>query len=222
MLDPNFLNGIFVLLASLGLSLSAGVRAYLPVLALGIASHLDSIGGFKVTLQPSFSWIGDPIFLGVLVLLTIYEISADKIPVVDHLNDTVHTIIRPLSGALIFTCTSNPLTNSGAVGMIAAAVIGGTIAGTTHVAKAGVVRPASTVATAGLANPIISIVEDILVVFTTVISLLFPVLGAIIFVVLAFLVMRGLITLGKRRQARRSPLRLPLARMPPTTYSGYR
>ena len=212
-------SGIFVLLASLGLSLSAGVRAYLPVLALGIASHLPSVGGFKVTLLPSFSWIGEPLFLGVLVVLTIYEISADKIPVVDHLNDTVHTIIRPLSGALIFTCTSNPLTNSGTAGMLAAAVIGGTIAGTTHVAKAGVVRPASTVATAGLANPLISIAEDILVVFTTVISLLIPVLGALIFVVLAVLVVRGLMTLGKRRQARRVAAATV---MPPTTYSGYR
>jgi hypothetical protein len=213
-------SGIFVLLASLGLSLSAGVRAYLPVLALGIASHLPSIGGFKVTLLPSFTWIGEPLFLGLLVLLTIYEISADKIPVVDHLNDTVHTIIRPLSGALIFTCTNNPLTDNGTVGMIAAAIIGGTIAGTTHVAKAGVVRPASTVTTAGLANPIISIAEDILVVFTTVISLLIPVLGALIFVVLAVLVVRGLVTLGKRRQARRAAAAATV--MPPTTYSGYR
>ncbi|MBA3826581.1 MAG: DUF4126 domain-containing protein [Ktedonobacterales bacterium] len=215
-------SGFFVLLASLGLSLSAGVRAYLPVLALGIASHLPSVGGFKVTLLPSFSWIGEPLFLGLLVLLTVYEISADKIPVVDHLNDTVHTIIRPLSGALIFTCTSNPLTNSGAAGMVAAAVIGGTIAGTTHVAKAGVVRPASTLTTAGLANPLISIAEDILVVFTTVISLLVPVLGALIFVVLAVLVVRGLVTLGKRRQARRAAAATAATALPPTTYSGYR
>ena len=204
MLDPNFLNGVFVLLASLGLSLSAGVRAYLPVLALGIASHLPSIGTIKVQLLPAFSWIGDPLFLGLLVLLTIYEISADKIPVVDHLNDTVHTIIRPLSGALIFTCTNNPLTTHGAVGTIAAAIIGGTIAGTTHVAKAAVVRPASTVTTAGLANPFISLAEDVFVIFTTVISLLVPVLGAIIFVVFAFVVIRGLMTLNKRRQARRA------------------
>jgi hypothetical protein len=215
-------NGLFVLLASLGLSLSAGVRAYLPVLALGIASHLPSVGGFKVTLLPSFSWIGSPLFIGLLALLTLYEISADKIPVVDHLNDTVHTIIRPLSGALIFTCTNNPLTDSGAVGMIAAAVIGGTIAGTTHVAKAGVVRPASTVTTAGLANPIISIGEDILVVFTTVISLLAPVLGALIFVILLTLVIRGLLTLNRRRQARRAATATTVNPPLPTPNTGYR
>jgi hypothetical protein len=214
-------NGLFTLLASLGLSLSAGVRAYLPVLALGIASHLPKIGEFKVNLLPAFDWIGNPLFLGLLVLLTIYEISADKIPVVDHLNDTVHTIIRPLSGALIFTCTNNPLTDTGTVGMIIAAIIGGTIAGTTHVAKAAVVRPASTVTTAGLANPIISLGEDILVVFTTVISLLIPVLGALIFVVLLTLVIRGLVTLGQRRQAKRAAA-ATAAPTYPTTNTGYR
>jgi hypothetical protein len=214
-------NGLFTLLASLGLSLSAGVRAYLPVLALGIASHLPKIGEFKVTLLPAFDWIGNPLFLGLLVVLTIYEISADKIPVVDHLNDTVHTIIRPLSGALIFTCTNNPLTDTGTTGMIIAAIIGGTIAGTTHVAKAAVVRPASTVTTAGLANPIISLGEDILVVFTTVISLLIPVLGALIFVVLLALVIRGLMTLNKRRQAKRLAAATATPNYP-TTNTGYR
>ena len=79
---------------------------------------------------------------------------------------------------------------------------------------------ASTLTTAGLANPLISIAEDILVVFTTVISLLLPVLGALIFVVLAVLVVRGLLTLGKRRQARR--VAAAATAMPPTTYSGYR
>ncbi len=195
-----FSSGLLVLLASLGLSLSAGVRAYLPVLALGIASHLPSIGGFKVTLLPQFSWIGDPLFIGLLVLLTIYEISADKIPVVDHLNDTVHTIIRPLSGALIFTCTNNPLTDHGTAGMIIAAVIGGSLAATTHAAKAGVVRPASTVTTLGLANPVVSLVEDIVVIALSVISLLAPIVGALICLVLLFFVVRGISKLIERRR----------------------
>jgi hypothetical protein len=195
-----FSSGLLVLLASLGLSLSAGVRAYLPVLALGIASHLPSIGGFKVILLPQFSWIGDPLFIGLLVLLTIYEISADKIPVVDHLNDTVHTIIRPLSGALIFTCTNNPLTDHGTAGMIIAAVIGGSLAATTHAAKAGVVRPASTVTTLGLANPVVSLVEDIVVIALSVISLLAPIVGALICLVLLFFVVRGISKLIERRR----------------------
>lgn len=200
-------NGILVVLASLGLSLSAGVRAYLPVLAVGLAADIShatgGFAGYQVNLLPQFSWVGDPLFLGLLVLLTIYEISADKIPVVDHLNDTVHTVIRPLSGALIFISTNNALTAHGAVGMAAAAIIGGSLAATTHAAKAGVVRPASTVTTFGLANPIISLGEDILVIATTLISLLVPVLGAILFVILGFFVVRGINTLIKNRRAKR-------------------
>ncbi len=203
MLDQNTINGIFVLFASLGLSLSAGVRAYLPLLAIGIASHVGNVNGFQITLRPEFSWIGDPLFIGVLVLLTVYEISADKIPVVDHLNDIVHTFIRPLSGALIFTATNNPLTDHGMTGAIVAALIGGGIAGATHIAKAGVVRPASTLTTAGLANPLISLAEDVLAIGTTVLSILVPVVGAIIFVVLAGGVIFGLTVLVRRRRAKR-------------------
>ncbi len=193
---------IFTLLASLGLSLSAGVRAYLPILALGIASHLPALVGFQIQLRPEFAWVGNPFFLGLIGLLTIYEISADKIPVVDHLNDAVHTIIRPISGALLFTATANPLATSGSTGAIIAAIIGAGLAGTTHFAKAGVIRPASTVATAGLANPVVSLIEDVFVIFTTILALVVPVLGIIFIALMVFLVVRGLARLAQRRQQR--------------------
>lgn len=196
------LDQIFVLLASLGLSLSAGVRAYLPVLAVAIASHLDKVGGFQITLRPEFIWVGDPLFIGLLVILTIYEISADKIPVIDHLNDTVHTVIRPLSGALIFVSTNNLLTDHGTALVIVAGLLGASIAGTTHVAKAAVVRPATTVTTMGLANPIVSLAEDALVIFTTLLSLFAPILGALLFVILAFVAIRAIMGLRSRRRAK--------------------
>ena len=199
-----FSSGVLLILASLGLSLSAGVRAYLPVLALGIAADIGNVGGFAIHLQPAFAWVGNPLFLGLMVLLTIYEISADKIPVVDHLNDTVHTLIRPLSGALIFVSTNNLLTDHGAVGMIAAAVLGGGLAATTHTAKAVVVRPASTVATLGLANPVISLGEDVLVIVTTILSLLAPVIGIILIALVVFFIARRLRTMAKNRRAKQA------------------
>lgn len=196
------LDQIFILLASLGLSLSAGVRAYLPVLAVAIASHLGEIGGFKLTLRPEFAWVGDPLFIGLLVILTIYEISADKIPVIDHLNDTVHTVIRPLSGALIFISTANPLTEHGTALVIVAGLLGASIAGTTHVAKAAVVRPATTVTTMGLANPFVSLAEDAMVIGTVLVSLLAPIIGGILFVILAVVAIRAIIALRARRRAK--------------------
>ena len=193
---------IFTLMASFGLSLSAGVRAYLPLLALGIASDVGPIGSFHIKLRSDFAWIGNPLFLALLAILTVYEISADKIPVVDHINDIVHTVIRPLSGALIFTATSNPLSNSGMTGAIIAALIGGGIAGTAHVTKAAVVRPATTVTTAGLGNPFVSLLEDVLVVITTALALIFPLIGFILIVFVLFFIIRAIVMLNRRRQQR--------------------
>lgn len=206
----NLFNGIVLILASLGLSLSAGVRAYLPVLAVGLASDIGNIGGIQVHLLPEFSWVGNPLFLVLMGFLTLYEISADKIPLIDHLNDTVHTVIRPLSGALIFTCTNNALTDHGQIGMIIAALIGGSLAATTHAAKAGVIRPASTVTTFGLANPLVSLAEDILVVFTVILTFVAPILAAILFFVLLFFVGKGLATLLKRRRAKKAQEQLAM------------
>lgn len=185
------LDQIFTLLASLGLSFSAGVRAYLPILILGIASDvgpvdLGPLGKFQMHLRSGFDWIGNPFFLVLIGLLTIYEFSADKIPVIDHLNDVVHTIIRPLAGALIVTATTNSLSDSGSIGAWTAAIIGAGLAGTSHTVKAAVVRPTSTATTAGLANPLISLVEDVMVLFTSLLAVLLPFL-AILVPVLLFL-----------------------------------
>jgi hypothetical protein len=209
----NLFNGIVLILASLGLSLSAGVRAYLPVMAVGIASDVGNIGGIQIHLLPQFSWVGNPLFLVLMGFLTLYEISADKIPLIDHLNDTIHTVIRPLSGALIFTCTSNALTNTGQIGMIIAAIIGGSLAATTHAAKAGVIRPATTVTTFGLGNPLVSLAEDALVIFTVILTFAVPVLAAILFLVLLFFVGKGLATLIKRRRAKKAQERLAVGAM---------
>jgi hypothetical protein len=200
----NLFNGVVLILASLGLSLSAGVRAYLPVMAVGIASDVGSIGNIQVHLLPQFSWVGNPLFLVLMGFLTLYEISADKIPLIDHLNDTIHTVIRPLSGALIFTCTNNALTDHGQIGMVIAALIGGGLAATTHAAKAGVIRPATTVTTFGLGNPLVSLAEDVLVIFTVILTFVAPILAAILFLVLLFYVIRGLATVLKRRRAKKA------------------
>jgi len=197
-------DAIFTLLASFGLSISAGVRAYLPLLALGIASDVGPIGGFQIHLTKTFAWLGSWEAIGLFALLTVYEISADKIPVIDHINDIVHTAIRPLSGAVLFTATQNPLTtNYGTAGIVIAAIAGAAIAGTTHAAKAGT-RAASTATTAGIANPFISLLEDVLAIGTVVLSIVAPVIAAILIVILALLVVRGITLLFRRRRQRRN------------------
>ena len=211
MLDAN---SIFTLLASFGLSLSAGGRAYLPLLALGIASDIPPIGTFHIRLLPEFNWLGNGFVIAIFGLLTLYEISADKIPVVDHINDIIHTAIRPLSGAVLFIATDNPLTHAAGLtsggsglsltpGLVIAGILGAGIAGTTHIAKSGT-RAASTVTTAGLGNPVLSIIEDVLAIVTVLFALIAPVIGAIFFALLVFLVVRGIALFLRRRRQRQA------------------
>jgi hypothetical protein len=209
-MPPISWDSVFGLMAALGLSLSAGVRAYLPFVALGIASHIDML---HLNLLPQFEWIGHPLAITIFILLTIYEIGADKIPVIDHLNDLVHTIIRPLSGAILFVATDNALSDIGTTGMVIAGLIGAGLAGTTHAVKAGVVRPASTATTAGLANPIVSLVEDILSFFLVILSVLLPILAVAIFVIGGFVVIRTIRNRSQRKEEER--LRKVMAASPP-------
>lgn len=207
-------NSIFALLASFGLSLSAGVRAYLPFLALGVVSQLEDnkVVDLHIKLLPGFQWISHPLVIAVFALLTLYEISADKIPVVDHINDVVHTAIRPLSGAILFVATSNTLTDNGTVGIIVAALLGAGLAGSTHAVKSAVVRPASTATTAGLANPIVSLFEDVLAVVGVLLSVLAPVVAIIVFLILGtimYFTIRAIARAISNRRNRRASLVTP-------------
>jgi hypothetical protein len=204
----NSFDPILTLLAACGLSLSAGVRAYLPLVAIGIASDVGPIDAgpihYHLVLRNGFEWLGNPVVIGLFVLLAIYEFSADKIPVIDHLNDVVHTVIRPLSGALIFTATGNSLSDVSTFGPILAAIAGAGLAGTTHAAKAAVVRPASTVTTAGMANPLVSLVEDVLTFLLVLVSIILPILAGAIVVVTLVLAIIGISALLRRRRAKRA------------------
>src|SRR5215813_5905938 len=132
--DPFGLDAITYLLAALGLSSTAGLRAYLPLLALGIASDVKGANGAPlIPLQQNFQFLGSPLAIGILLLLVLVEIGADKIPVLDHVNDAVHTLIRPASGALIMAGSQNSLSDASAV---IAAIVGAGVALATHGVKA--------------------------------------------------------------------------------------
>src|SRR5689334_12751453 len=89
-LNPADPLAIGLLLAALGLSSAAGLRAYLPLLAVGLAGAGDSP---LVPLQPGFTDLSSPPVLLILAMLVIVEFTIDKVPVVDHLSDLIHTVI---------------------------------------------------------------------------------------------------------------------------------
>ncbi|MCA9729231.1 MAG: DUF4126 domain-containing protein, partial [Candidatus Eisenbacteria bacterium] len=83
------------ILAGIALAAAAGLRAFLPLLLVNIGARLG-----WVHLNPEMSFLASDIALVALLVATILEISADKIPIVDHLLDVSATVLRPAAGIL--------------------------------------------------------------------------------------------------------------------------
>jgi hypothetical protein len=206
--NPDLVSSIGLLVTALGLSSASGLRAYLPLLAVSIGANIPTTGGnHLINLQPPFDVLSSPWFIALVAVLSVVEFIVDKIPLIDHISDAIHTIIRPAAGALIMVGTSNPLSNSSP---IAAAVVGGALALTVHGAKAAT-RPVATATTFGLGNPILSIVEDVISIVLILLSVLAPFIALLFFVLLLAAIARPLIR-GIRRVLRgpRSPSRPPV------------
>lgn len=169
-------------IAAVVLSSSSGLRAYLPLFALGIGV-LSGV----VPLEHGYGIITNPLVLGALGILSVLEIVADKVPGLDHISDVVHTAVRPIMGAVIFGTTDNLVSaNGGMVGAIAAPIIGGLLAGGVHGVKA-LSRPVVTATTVGIGNPIVSVIEDIATVALTILGIIFPIVALILLIVVVLL-----------------------------------
>src|SRR2546430_5369850 len=97
---------VFEVLTGMGLSASAGLNAWIPLLSVGLLSRYTHL----IALPPSWHWLSNGWTLAILAVLLLIEMVADKIPVVDHLNDVVHTVIRPTAGGLAFGAASQSQT----------------------------------------------------------------------------------------------------------------
>ncbi len=80
-----------------GLAFASGINAYLPMLSFAIAVRFLHL--YKV--NPNFAFITSNWCIAALVLLSIVDFVADKLPVIDHMWDAIHTVVRPIAGALI-------------------------------------------------------------------------------------------------------------------------
>src|SRR5918996_4028505 len=114
---------------TLGFSLAAGVNLYATVAILGLASRYQ-----WVQLPEQFRVFDNPWIIGAAGVLYVIEFVADKVPWVDSIWDSVHTIIRPVGGAVIAVATlgDQPPAMQGAI-----ALLGGVVAAGSHVTKAG-------------------------------------------------------------------------------------
>jgi hypothetical protein len=183
-------------IAGFGLAAPAGLNAWLPLFIVGLAGKLNFI-----KLTPPFDILSNVWVLGILLVLLTIEVFADKIPAVDSINDIIHTFIRPVAGGILFAAQSGMVHG---MDPTVSFVLGALSAGSVHVVKAGS-RPLITATTAGLVNPLVSFVEDIIAAVATVLALIAPVVAAIIMgtilLVAARVVWRWRARRKKRKQA---------------------
>ena len=193
------------LMTGFGLASAAGLNAYIPLLSMALLGRYTNL----VHLPPGWSWLSNGWVIGIVAVLLIVEIVADKIPALDSINDTVQTFIRPTSGGIVFGSGTAAQTAAVAdpgefarTGAWIPVVIGVVTALVVHLTKSAV-RPVANVATAGVAAPVLSTVEDFTSAGLTFVAILLP---ALVIVVLIALVWAAVWLLRKRRP-RQSALR---------------
>jgi hypothetical protein len=153
------------LATAFGLSTAAGLNAYIPLLVVALLARLTPL----ITLSEPYDALSNWWVIGTLTVLLIVEILVDKIPAVDTINDIIHTFIRPAAGAILFAATTNTI----GVHPVLAAILGVILAGGVHAVKAGG-RPVVAATTAGLGDPIVSTIEDIISLVTSVLAIIAP------------------------------------------------
>ncbi|MGB8505457.1 DUF4126 domain-containing protein [Mycobacterium sp.] len=190
------------LLTGFGLATAAGLNAYIPILILGLLARFTDV----ITLPHAWSWLENGWVLTIVAVLLAVEVVADKIPALDSVNDAVQTVVRPTAGGIVFgsgtAAQTVAVTDPGAFarsGQWIPIAIGVVVALVVHLTKT-TVRPVANVATAGVAAPVLSTIEDITSVGLVVVAIVLPVL---VLVVVAALVWAAVKLLRRRRRARR-------------------
>jgi len=177
---------LYAVALAVALAACAGLRALLPILLTGLVARMGWL-----PLGKPFGFLSTNWALLLFGIATVLEILGDKIPAVDHALDTVHTILRPLAGSMLaaaaLSSVSDPATSI-ALGII----LGAPTALVPHAAKA-TARVISTATTGGLANPVISVMEDVGTVALFVFAVVVPVVVALMMVLVTVLVLRRLL-----------------------------
>jgi len=188
-----------------GLAFASGLNAYLPLLACAISARWLHL----VRLNPNFTFITSNWFITALALLTILDFFADKIPLIEHIWNAIHTVVRPFAGAIVAVAASgqaipemhitsfSSLYGSGIVlaalnaipltGMVLLVIllIGAGLAALSHTTKS-TTRLLSTIVSAGFLNIGLSVIEDVLVIVFVLLSLF---ASAIMFILLVLILL---------------------------------
>lgn len=191
-------------LTGAGLSAAAGLNAFIPLVIVGVFARFTSFIELPDHLLWLQSWPAIIISLAFLAL----ELVLDKIPGVDHVNDLLQSLVRPVVGGVIFAATAAATvvddSNFWQEHPLIAGIVGALISFGIHTGKAAS-RPAVNAATGGTGAPLASFAEDATAIALSLIAIFMPILTIFIFIGLGFAFYR-IITTGRRRRRRRQEL----------------
>lgn len=185
-------------LTGTGLAASAGLNAYIPLLTMGLLARYTDL----IELPSGWSWLDNGWVISILAVLLAVEFFADKIPMVDSVNDVLQTVVRPTAGGLAFGAGSSSetvmVTDPGESSQWVPIVAGVLIALGVHGIKSAA-RPVINAGTAGVGAPVASTAEDVTSVSMSVIAIVLPFLVLLFLVAIVF----SLVWLVRRRRERK-------------------
>jgi uncharacterized membrane protein HdeD (DUF308 family) len=188
------------ILAALGrtvpFAFTSGINLYATVAVLGLCSRYQ-----LVTLPDQFRAFGHPVVIGIALAMYAIEFVADKVPWVDSIWDAVHTVVRPVGGALVAVTA---LGGASPDVQTTIALLGGSLAAATHVTKSGT-RAVVNTSPEPFSNWFLSLGEDLFVVTFSYIALQHPIAAlAVVAVLLAVIaVFASVLIRAIRRRFRR-------------------
>jgi len=148
---------------------ASGINAYAVVLLLGLFGLTGLSDDIPEGLQRT------DVLIAAGVLFTI-ELVADKIPYLDSFWDSLHTVIRPASGAVVAALIAG---SDESLTTLTAAAVGGTTALVSHLVKAGL-RAAINTSPEPASNIVVSTAEDFGVAGVVTLAIFYPVAAALI------------------------------------------
>jgi uncharacterized membrane protein len=188
-------------LTGMGLSAAAGLNAYIPFLLVALLARFSDI----VVLPSGFEWMDSWWAIGVGALLLVTELTLDKIPAVDSINDAVQTFIRPSMGGLMGAATAGASTFDESTWMQEHAwvgvLLGVVISGLVHTGKAAA-RPVVNAGTLGMGAPVVSTAEDGASVGIALVAVFLPVLVVLVLIVLAAMLIKVFSLYARMRRRR--------------------
>src|SRR4051794_41638840 len=183
----------------MGFSFAAGINLYATVAILGLTQRFG-----WVQLPAQFRVFDNDIVIGAAIVLYAVEFVADKVPWLDSAWDAVHTLIRPVGGALIAIATIGDV-SPGTQTLVG--LLGGALATSTHLSKSGT-RAVANASPEPFTNWILSVAEDLFVVGLGTLALKYPAAAAVVVIVCLVLMVTfatWIIRAVKRRFARPTP-----------------